>query len=282
MKLFETLKKLGILKSGTGDYYSGEYNSSPKKTEEKKTESKVKKRGAPKFLLIITFLLAGIFILAGIGISISVFFAMFVIWGIVIFFVLKMSFSILVYFIIIFVMTITSFAFIPTTETIENSENEGLVSEEIDLKSDENIENDDVVKYLPGQEIYIEAETGELTKGGAYSRISESSRGEEAYLGDGGATVEYRINLDVPNTYLLSVNLNDDGVHSSGKRNATIYVNDKNIHYDHVSENTGVWKWYELGGVELKKGENTIKFMKDETTSAAYIMDAFKLSPKLK
>ena len=134
--------------------------------------------------------------------------------------------------------------------------------------------------YPGGQEIYIEAVTGVLSGGGEYSRVGESARGGEAYLGDGKASVSYDLDLNTAGEYALLVNLNDDGVHPDGRRNATVSINGDLLHYDHISEDTGIWKWYELGTVSLQKGINKIEFTKDQTTSAAYIMHAFKLIPK--
>ena len=110
--------------------------------------------------------------------------------------------------------------------------------------------------------------------------MGKSSRGEEAYLGDGGSSVTYNFNSDYSGNMNLYIALNDDGIHPDGARNAIITVNGKEFKYEHVSENTltedSAWKWYYIGEVPIKES-NVISFEKEKTTSAAFIMDKFKL-----
>lgn len=131
--------------------------------------------------------------------------------------------------------------------------------------------------------IYVEGETGILKDKGSYSYIGESARGGEAYLGDGGANATYSVNIDNGENfsiYQLQVRLSDDAEHDNGARNVTVTANgNQTIKYSHISENTNGWKWYTVGSLSFKKGENSIVFTKDESTSAAYVMDAFKLIP---
>jgi len=128
--------------------------------------------------------------------------------------------------------------------------------------------------------IIIEAESGQLKSAGKYSHIAESNRGgekeTESYLGDGGAYMEYNIDVAVSGEYTMYLRINDDAKHSSGTRNATIIVNNTSIKYKHNSHNTNGWEWIKLGKVQLNKGINHIIIKKDKTTSAAFIIDKFK------
>ena len=134
-------------------------------------------------------------------------------------------------------------------------------------------------------EIYLEAEEGQLTSAGEYTHIAPSTRGgenaDEVYLGDGGAslTLTFPVDDNQAGKYLLKLRLFDDGKHPDGSRDATITINGKTYHYNHVSQDLGGWRWVELGEVTLKPGENKISLTKDETTSAAFIIDAFGFVP---
>jgi len=130
-----------------------------------------------------------------------------------------------------------------------------------------------------GGEILVEGETGTLKNKGTWSYIGTSARGGEAYLGDKNAEAEYLVPATAGGSYTLWVKLSDDGLHSDGTRSATIYVNGQKLTYEHVSEDTTGWKWYQIGSASLAKGANTIRFVKNADTSAAYVMDAFKLLP---
>lgn len=133
---------------------------------------------------------------------------------------------------------------------------------------------------LPEGGILVEAGTGTLTNKGSYSYIGESARGEEAYLGDATATATYTVPAEQAGTYTLWVRLTDDGVHQNGDRSVSISVNGTLVlKYSHISEDTKGWKWFSLGNVSLKEGDNTIAFVKDADTYAAYVMDSFKLLP---
>jgi len=128
--------------------------------------------------------------------------------------------------------------------------------------------------------IYIEAETGELDNAREYTHIGESSRGSEVYLGDGNAAVQYSfyINEGKKGNYCLYIRVFDDGKHPDGARNVSILFNDTNkLHYDHKSEAYNTWTWLKVGQIELSNGDNNVKFIKDQTTSAAFVMDAFRL-----
>lgn len=132
----------------------------------------------------------------------------------------------------------------------------------------------------PAGTIYVEAGEGTLTGGGAFSYIQESARGLEAYLAEKGASATYIVNSDKAGDYTLWVKLSDDGVHSSNTRDATVVVNgSKTLLYQHFSEDTKGWKWYEVGYAGLNEGENSVVFTKNEDTSGAYVMDEFKFVP---
>jgi len=133
---------------------------------------------------------------------------------------------------------------------------------------------------LPEGGILVEAGTGTLTNEGSYSYIGESARGEEAYLGDATATATYTVKAETAGTYTLWVRLTDDGVHENGARSVSVSVNNISVlKYSHISEDTKGWKWFSLGNVSLKEGNNAIAFIKDADTYAAYTMDSFKLIP---
>jgi len=282
MKLLNILRKMGIIHFGSGDSITGEYDSGIKNKKpergDKQNKDKKPKKKISKIILFFYFIFGGFFLLAALGTSWGVFSLMFVFWSFLFFLIIKFSFSILIGVIILVVGAVMSFSFVGTSETNEVLTND-ITSNTID-KQIEALEAETDAQYVSGEEIYIEAETGALSNGGEYSRIGESSRGGEVYLGDGNALVKYSFSLDTDGEYELLVNLNDDGVHPSGRRNATISVNGSSLKYNHISEDTGVWKWYELAPVSLQKGINEIVFTKDQTTSAAFIMDAFKLIPK--
>lgn len=124
---------------------------------------------------------------------------------------------------------------------------------------------------------------GVLAKGGYYSNISNIERDNglgEAYLGDDGATANYTFSVNKPGNYKMYVSLSDDGVHLDGARNATVVINgNATLNYKHISEDTKGWKWYYLGLVTLRTGENTASFIKDPNTLAAYVMNQFKFVP---
>lgn len=136
----------------------------------------------------------------------------------------------------------------------------------------------------PAGTIVVEAGNGTLTgvQKSTMDYLGESARGLEAYLGSGGATANYNVTATTAGTYVLWIKLSDDGVWPNGSRSATVYVNGSaaTVRYSHVSENTNGWKWYSLGNITLKAGNNTIAFTKDASTQAAFVMDEFKLVPQ--
>jgi len=129
----------------------------------------------------------------------------------------------------------------------------------------------------PDSTIYVEAETGTLKNASSYSFIGETSRGIEAYLGDGNASVTYSFNVKTKGDYVLFVRTNDDNLHDNDTRSVSITIDDTvDLKYSHVSEDTNGWKWFEIGDVSLESGLHTIVFTKIKTTTAAYSMDAFR------
>lgn len=139
--------------------------------------------------------------------------------------------------------------------------------------------NTNTDEALPSGAVLVQAETGELLNKGAQSFVSDTVGGGEAYLGDGSAAVMYSVSVPAAGKYVLSVRLNDDGKHVDGARSATVTQRDQTLTYTHVSENIVGWKWFNLGNLYLVAGENVLKFTKDKTTSAAFVMDSFKLVP---
>jgi hypothetical protein len=130
--------------------------------------------------------------------------------------------------------------------------------------------------------IYVDGGAGTLSNFSeyGYSYIGESARGTEAYLADKGATATYKFTAEKAGSYRLEISLSDDAVHDNGARNATVTLNGGGtVFYKHQSENTNGWKWYSLGQLSIKKGKNTVTFIKDETTSAAFVMDQFRFVP---
>jgi len=131
--------------------------------------------------------------------------------------------------------------------------------------------------------IYVDGGAGILvgSDGYGYSYIGESARGTEAYLAEKAVSASYEFISDKTGTYRLEVSLSDDAVHSAGARNASVAVNGVDVlQYINTPENTNGWKWYSLGNISLKKGTNKIVFTKDESTTAAYVMDQFRLIPQ--
>jgi len=132
--------------------------------------------------------------------------------------------------------------------------------------------------------IFVEAGEGVLkpVQYDSYSYMEESARGLEVYLANKGTSGIYVFEVESVGKYTLWIKLSDDGLHTSGARSATVVVNNsQTMGYVHYSEDTKGWKWYRIGETNLLKGENTIVFTKNESTSAAFVMDEFKFVPSL-
>lgn len=131
--------------------------------------------------------------------------------------------------------------------------------------------------------IYVDGGAGILTNQSQYgglSYIGESARGTEAYLADEGIVANYEFTAEKAGSYRLEISLSDDGLHDNGARNATVTLNNSGaVFYKHTSEDTKGWKWYSLGQLSIKNGKNAITFTKDESTTAAFVMNQFRLIP---
>ena len=284
-KINDFLRRVGLLKSGSGDYYAGEFNNRRNSSESAKNEKGNDLSGAPAkvgtvkssraalagttpvWLWVLLALLAGLFLLMALGIGWGSFFLMLVIWVVFTIALWKFSFTLLLQIIFLAVISIFSLGYLISVYDGSSSDTENNTEPTSSVIKQDN-------------EIYVEGESGSLSGGGKYSYTGKSARGAEAYLGEGGAIVNYEISSPDGGAYELFVRLFDDGVHPDGSRNATVAVNGINIAYSHTSEDTKGWKWYSLGEVNLKAGENIVSVAKDKTTGAAFVMDAFKLVPK--
>jgi len=134
----------------------------------------------------------------------------------------------------------------------------------------------------PDGTIVVEAGEGVMEKAqyDSYSYVGESARGLEAYLASKGTAVIYQVESSKAGEYTLWVKLSDDALHDSNSRSATVVINNsKTLGYVHFSEDTKGWKWYQVGNANLIEGINTVVFTKNETTTAAYVMDEFKFIP---
>lgn len=137
------------------------------------------------------------------------------------------------------------------------------------------------------KEILIEAESGKLYNKGRWSNIGiASSRGvEELYLGTGGSYAEYEFKSPFKGEDVeLWIKVSDDGLHKDGSRSVEILFNDKLLNYNHKSvdyySSGEIWGWEKVGLVEVNKKNNRVIFKKPKQTSAAFVMDKFKLIKK--
>lgn len=156
-----------------------------------------------------------------------------------------------------------------------------------DLNSNKNVEsvnseNEGDQVNDPEGTIYVEAGEGTLIAPEySNSYITESARGLEAYLAEKGASAVYDVNVETEGKYVLWVKLSDDALHTNYARNVTIVINNnQTLQYNNIAEDTKGWKWYKIGEVNLVEGSNSFVFTKNETTTAAYVMDEFKLIPE--
>lgn len=175
------------------------------------------------------------------------------------------------------VTIITSIALISgaTYFTIHNANNNSGTNNSNETSNQEKV---DETGY-----IYVDGGAGVLSNQGeygGYSYIGESARGTEAYLAEKGVTATYTFTAEEGGSYRLEISLSDDALHDDGARDATVTLNGGGtVFYKHRSEDTKGWKWYSLGQLSIKKGENTITFVKDESTTAAFVMDQFRFIP---
>jgi hypothetical protein len=136
---------------------------------------------------------------------------------------------------------------------------------------------------FPQYSILVEAETGTLkADASTLSYIGESARGGEAYLAGKGESAMYTFTAEKGGMYQLWGRLSDDALHQEGARNVTVVVNGgETIGFKHPTKDTKGWEWISIGNLSLNKGSNSIVFTKDESTTAAFVMDAFKFTPIL-
>lgn len=158
--------------------------------------------------------------------------------------------------------------------------NQPVINREVDNTDNTNMLENDEDEIVPDGAIVVEAGDGILEAGewSFSSYVGESARGLEAYLASGGDKVTYTVNATTAGVYELKIKLSDDELHMDDTRSATIEVNDRDfLVYNHISEDTKGWKWYTIGKVNLLEGENKIVFTKRASTSAAFVMDEFRL-----
>lgn len=271
-KFINFLRKIGLLHAGKGDFYTGGIDNSFKKEKsiednsEKKVTHKSKKRNFLFILTTIILLSTLLLFFVSVGFTFY-FFLITIVYFVFIFYARKWWLAGTFYFwkALLGIVILLIFGLI----TIDDIDLEGSQDEDSQQEA-----------VITAGEIYILGGDGDLTKGGDMSYVGTSARGEEAYLAERGATSFYEFDVSNSGEYTLFVKLSDDGLHFDGFRSATITINEEQVFsYSHVSENTDGWKWYEIGLVELKEGGNQAKFEKNETTSAAYVMEAFKFVP---
>lgn len=170
------------------------------------------------------------------------------------------------------VINLTFNQFLPEKSKEEDSstETKEQISEEAEAAPD------------PEGTIVVEAGDGVLTTNqyDTLSYIAESARGKEAYLAAKLATASYDVSATVAGSYDLWIKLSDDALHSDESRSANIIINSsQQIKYTHKSEDTKGWKYYNIGQVQLNSGNNKFEFVKIADTTAAFVMDEFKLIP---
>jgi hypothetical protein len=133
--------------------------------------------------------------------------------------------------------------------------------------------------------IVVPAESGTITGGGQYTFSKPSSprpgaRGGYVYLGDGRATATYAVQTPAAGQYDLWIRFDDDGKHAAGARAVEVYLNGaKALVWNNPSRDTGGWVNIKIGSLALRAGQNTIAFTKAQTTSAAFVLDEFALTP---
>lgn len=170
-------------------------------------------------------------------------------------------------------------------ETDNNLQNADTITDTADSKADfdKEVENEaETDADNPAGTIVVEAGDGvlELAEYDSFSYVGESARGLEAYLASRGTSAIYSVEVPNDSQYEIWIKLSDDALHESGTRSATVVINDsQTLGYVHFSEDTNGWKWYKLGISQFRAGDNTVVFTKNETTSAAFVMDEFKLLP---
>ncbi|HSV27715.1 MAG: hypothetical protein FD164_2140 [Nitrospirae bacterium] len=135
-----------------------------------------------------------------------------------------------------------------------------------------------------GASIVVPGESASVTGAGRWTFIGPSSqrpgaRGGFLYLGDGGARASYTVNA-AEGQYHLWIRFDDDGLHAHGARAIEVWVNGaRALAWGNTSQDTKGWVNIRIGEVFLRQGQNSIVFLKPNTTSAAFLMDEFALTP---
>lgn len=143
---------------------------------------------------------------------------------------------------------------------------------------------DNIISSGSSNIIVVPGESGTISGAGRYTHIAKSSprsggRGGFVYLGDGGARANYTVKAGA-GQYQLWIRFDDDGKHAAGARAVDVWVNGaKALIWSNPSQDTKGWVNIRIGTVNLKEGLNSIAFTKSQTTSAAFVMDEFALTP---
>lgn len=136
----------------------------------------------------------------------------------------------------------------------------------------------------PASAIVVQAESASLQGAGQYTLTSETSNiadthGGYLYLGDGGAKALYTVTIPANATYYVWIRIADDGLHADGARSVSIDVGGSAKDWVNQSRDTKGWTYEAFGSIPITAGSLKVTFTKLETTSAAFSMDEFILSP---
>lgn len=230
------------------------------------------------WILFIWFLLAILFFLYFWGIlsKIKFFSQLFIKWFLIIYFVFSL-----------FILINFGWQLVPLESLNQNQKI--ITTEETPTQGASNRE--ETIKeacdkaVVEGSLIIVPGEIGELSEieqwsvAGHTGRVGAHCSGE-LYMGIGNVTARYTVDVADAGKYTLWIRTSDDAQHPVGSRAVTITVNQQKASWTDNGESYS-WKWFKIGEFNLNKGENTIVFLKNETTSAAFVMDEFILSKDL-
>jgi len=133
-----------------------------------------------------------------------------------------------------------------------------------------------------GGAITVPGEIAKLTGQGRYtaagSTVASGARCQgDLYLGDGGATATYTLDVATAGDRYLWVRASDDGRHPPGARSVTVAINGQAALWTDEGKNVG-WKWYPVGRFRLGEGRTEVRITKVAQSSAAFVMDEFVLT----
>lgn len=232
-----------------------------------------------KKIIKFSLILALIFSIIAISIDLLLAIILGLFWLSIIFLFIKLKIRDLFVIFIIFTMFLSSFYVCISAFSKKNKTRKEVIMYEYEKPEEHTgaaVLLDDQT-YPAHQAIFIKGKTGSLNT----KEIATSSQFDDVlYLVNKDDEAEFNFNLSEDGKYTLYVNLSDDGKYSNGQRDVDIMINNEIFNYHHISNNTNGWKWFQIGVVELKKGKNLIRFTKQKTTKAPYIMDALKLIPE--